>query len=198
MVDKCPKLSAKNSYASVLAGKKPAATAANNTTKTTTKMTVTPTLTITPEPRVKSKATAPSQTGRIEADKGKGSSQASSLSPATPILDAIVLVTPLSPTRCSNKFGVLASRPSSEEATPEGGETPYGKRVRAGSSPSSQKKTGGSKKRRSGASEGTDASVGDSDSDSSQADSQVDLFDGEKSPKPPRSLMSVLTARKSV
>ena len=185
MVDKCPKLSAKSSYASFLAGKKPVATAAN-TTKTPTKTTTTPTLTITPEPRVNSKATAPSQTGRIEADKGRGSSQASSLSPATPILDAIVLVTPLSPTRCSNKFGVLASLPCSEEATPEGAETPYGKRERAGSSPSSQKKSSGSKKRRSRASEGKDASGDESDSDASQVDSQVDLFDGEKIPKAPK------------
>ena len=182
MVDKCPKLSAKNSYASVLAGKKPGATAAN-TTKTPTKMTTTPTLTITPEPRVNSKTSAPSQTDCIEADKGRGSSQARSLSPATPNLDAIVLVTPLSPTRCFNKFEMLANLPCSEEVTPEGAETPYGKRERAGSSPSSLKKPSGSKKRRSRASEGKDASGDESDSDSSQVDSQVDLFDGEKIPK---------------
>ena len=110
------KLSAKNSYASVFAGKKPAGAAANKLTKTTTTTTTTPTNP--PEPRVKDKATTPSQTGRIEADKGRGSSIANSLSPATPNLDAIVLVTPLSPTRCSNRFGVLASLPSSEGATP--------------------------------------------------------------------------------
>ncbi len=65
-----------------------------------------------------------------------------------------------------------------------GGHT--GKRERAGSSPSSNKKTSGSKKRHSRASEGNDASGGESDSDSSQADSQIDLFDGEKIPKAPK------------
>ena len=195
MVDKCPKLSAKNSYASVLAGKKPGATAAN-TTKTQTK-TTTPTLTITPEPRVNSKTSAPSQTGRIEADKGRGSSQARSLSPATPNLDAIVLVTPLSPTRCFNKFEMLANLPCSEEVTPEGAETPYGKRERAGSSPSSLKKPSGSKNAVAEPARAKTLRETSRTPTHLRLTRKLTYLTGRRSPKPPRSLMSAPKARKS-
>ena len=177
MIEQCPKKTAKNSYASILAGKTPAtARQATKTTAKTAKTTTKPS----PESRANTKATEVSQNVCIEADRDGSLRQADTSSPGTPNLDVDIEVTPRSPTRISNKFGVLANLPNTEEDTPESAEAPYGKRERAGSSPLSLKKTSGPKKRRSRACKGEEASHGESDSDSSFSDSQVDMFDGVK------------------
>ena len=177
MVEQCPKKTAKTSYASVLSGKIPAS-ARQVTVKTAipAKTTTSPSL----ESRANSKATEVSRNVCVEADRDGGLREADLSSPATPNLDADIEATPRSPTRTSNKFGVLASLPTTEEDTPESAEAPYGKRERAGSSPSSTKKASGPKKRRSRACKGEEASHGESDSDSCFSDSQVDMFDGVK------------------
>ena len=173
MVEQCPKKTAKTSYASVLSVKIQAS--GRQVTKTMAipaKTTTSPSL----ESRVNSKATEDNRNVSVEADREGGQREADLTSPATPNLDADIEATPRSPTRTSNKFGVLASLPTTED-TPESAEAPYGKRERTGSSPSSTKKASGPKKRRSRACKGEEASHGESDSDSFFLDSQVDMFD---------------------